>query len=71
MKKRCFEDTDKDGNNLPFDDGCHIMYVNGAYRGNDAIGHLMYDFCTANANEMKYITAKLQKILQLYTNCAK
>ena len=40
--------------NLPFDDGCTIIYVNGAYRGNDAIGKLMHDFCSANADEMNY-----------------
>ena len=34
-----FDCTDKDGNDLPFDDGCSILYVNGSYRGNDAIGH--------------------------------
>lgn len=39
---------------LPFDDGCNIIYVNGAYRGNDAIGRLMHDFFTANADDMFY-----------------
>lgn len=39
---------------LPFEDGCNIMYVNGAYRGNDAIGKLMHDFSIANADEMFY-----------------
>ena len=39
---------------LPFEDGCNIIYVNGTYRGNDAIGKLMHDFCTPNADEMNY-----------------
>ncbi|MCR5622973.1 MAG: PD-(D/E)XK nuclease family transposase [Treponema sp.] len=39
---------------LIFDDGCHIMYVNGEYRGNDAIGHLMHDFGCRNADDMHY-----------------
>ena len=39
---------------LPFDDSCNIIYVNGEYRGDDAIGKLMHDFCTPNADEMNY-----------------
>ena len=39
---------------LPFDDGCNIIYVNGKYRGDDALGKLMHDFCTPNADEMNY-----------------
>ena len=32
---------------MPFDDGTHIIYVNGAYRGDSPIGLLMHDFaCT-------------------------
>ena len=52
--RKIFDCTDSDGNNLPFDDGCNILYVNGAYRGDDALGKLMHDFCTPNANEMNY-----------------
>ncbi|MBP5158017.1 MAG: PD-(D/E)XK nuclease family transposase [Treponema sp.] len=53
--KKCFEDTADMGNgDLPFDDGCHIMYVNGEYRGDDAIGHLMHDFGCRNADDMHY-----------------
>lgn len=48
------EITDKDKADLPFDDGCNILYINGAYRGNDALGRLMHDFCTPNADEMNY-----------------
>ena len=45
---------DKHGNNLPFDDDCNIMYVNGEYRGDDPLGKLMHDFSTPNADEMYY-----------------
>ena len=45
---------DKNGNNLPFDDDCNIMYVNGEYRGDDPLGKLMHDFSTPNADEMYY-----------------
>ena len=37
-----------------FDDGCNIMYVNGEYEGEDALGKLMHDFSTPNADEMYY-----------------
>ena len=39
---------------LAFDDGVHTIYVNGSYRGEDAIGKLMHDFATPNADEMNY-----------------
>ena len=39
---------------MPFDNGVHTIYVNGAYRGNDAIRRLMSDFCLSNADEMYY-----------------
>lgn len=42
------------GTNLPFEDYLHIIYVNGTYRGNDAIGILMHDFCCMNTSDMKY-----------------
>ena len=45
---------DEDGNNLLFEDGCNIMYINGEYRGDDALGKLMHDFSTPNADEMNY-----------------
>ena len=45
---------DEDGNNLLFDDGCNIMYINGEYKGDDALGKLMHDFSTPNADEMYY-----------------
>ena len=46
--------TDSEGNNLPFDDDCNIMYINGEYKGDDALGKLMHDFSTSNADEMFY-----------------
>ena len=52
--KKHFDCTDSDGNDLPFDDGCNIIYVNGAYRGEDAIGYLMHDFSESVADEMHY-----------------
>lgn len=45
---------DEDGTNLPFNDGCNIMYINGDYRGDDSLGKLMHDFSTPNADEMYY-----------------
>ena len=38
----------------PFDDGAHILYVNGEYRDNSAIGRLMHDFSCTDANDMHY-----------------
>ena len=38
----------------PFDDGAHILYVNGEYRGDTAIGRLMHDFNCADAEDMHY-----------------
>ena len=35
-----------------FDDGPHILYVNGAYRGDTPIGKLMHDFSCTNAADM-------------------
>ena len=46
--------NDEDGKPLPFDDGCNIMYINGDYKGDDALGKLMHDFSTPNADEMYY-----------------
>lgn len=38
----------------PFEDGEHILYVNGAYRDDSELGKLMHDFCCADASEMYY-----------------
>ena len=52
--KRTVKLTTSESMYLPFDDGCNIIYVNGKYRGDDALGKLMHDFCTPNADEMNY-----------------
>ena len=52
--KKYFDVSDKDGKIITYDDGVNVMYVNGTYRGNDAIGKLMHDFCTPNADDMYY-----------------
>ena len=44
---RTFEDTGKD-----FQDGSHIIYVNGAYQGDDAIGRLIHDFRCRQSRDM-------------------
>ena len=35
-----------------FGDGTSILYVNGQYRGNDALGRLMHDFSCTDADDM-------------------
>lgn len=37
-----------------FDDGAHIVYVNGAYRGDDDLGRLMHDFACTDPAQMHY-----------------
>lgn len=37
-----------------FDDGSHIIYVNGAYKGDDAIGKLIHDFACKESRDMYY-----------------
>lgn len=37
-----------------FNDGSHIVYVNGNYRGDDAIGKLMEDFRATSSTGMNY-----------------
>ena len=37
-----------------FDDGSHILYVNGAYRDESPIGRLMHDFSCTNPSDMYY-----------------
>lgn len=37
-----------------FGDGSHIIYVNGAYEDDSALGKLMHDFKCKNAEEMNY-----------------
>ena len=38
----------------PFNDGEHILYVNGEYRGDSDIGKLMHDFNCTNAADMNF-----------------
>lgn len=38
----------------PFEDGEHILYVNGEYRGDSDIGRLMHDFNCTDADDMNY-----------------
>ena len=47
------KDLDGDGEPL-FDDGEHILYVNGSYRDQSEIGKLMHDFGCWNPDEMNY-----------------
>ena len=37
----------------PFEDGEHILYVNGQYRGDDPVGVLMHDFFCCDPAEME------------------
>ena len=39
--------------NQPFNDGSHILYVNGAYKADNDIGNLMNDFRAENSSEIK------------------
>lgn len=47
-----------------FDDGEHILYVNGQYRGNDPVGSLMHDFFCRRPEEMN--NAVLAKNVRYY-----
>ena len=38
----------------PFEDGEHILYVNGEYRGDSEIGRLMHDFNCTDADDMYF-----------------
>ncbi len=49
--ERCFLGTGE-----KFEDGSHILYVNGAYRGDTPIGKLMHDFSCTDAADMYYRT---------------
>lgn len=42
------------GTNKPFEDGEHILYVNGEYRGTSDIGKLMHDFNCTDADDMNF-----------------
>lgn len=47
--ERCFLGTGE-----RFEDGSHILYVNGAYRDESPIGKLMHDFSCTNPSDMYY-----------------
>lgn len=38
----------------PMNDGSHIIYVNGSYKGDDEIGKLMHDFNAKSSKDMNY-----------------
>lgn len=46
-------DMDTEGQ-PPFDDGAHILYVNGDYQGDSDIGRLMHDFRCCDAKDMYF-----------------
>lgn len=37
-----------------FDDGSHIVYVNGNYKGDDTVGRLIHDFACKKSKDMYY-----------------
>ncbi len=47
MVNRRFEEID-----VPFQDGSHIVYINGSYKGDDAVGRLMHDFGCKESKDM-------------------
>ena len=47
-----------------FDDGSHIIYVNGAYHGTDPMGELMHDFRSSVAEDM--VLAPLKEVVERY-----
>ena len=49
--ERCFLGTGE-----KFEDGSHILFVNGAYRGDTPIGRLMHDFSCTDPADMYYRT---------------
>lgn len=56
-------DLDTDGTPL-FDDGEHILYVNGACRGDSDIGRLMHDFNCWNPEDMKL--SEMKEVTRYY-----
>lgn len=47
--ERCVDETGES-----IDDGSHIIYVNGKYKGDDPIGKLVSDFHQTDADKMNY-----------------
>lgn len=52
--------------NQRFNDGEHIIYVNGAYQGHDDIGNLMNDFRSASPDTM--VLKPLREVVDRYKN---
>lgn len=52
--------------NQPFEDGSHIIYVNGNYKGTDDIGRLMNDFRSENVEDM--LLEPLKETVHRYKN---
>lgn len=50
----------------PFNDGEHIIYVNGDYRGSNDIGKLMNDFRSSKVDDM--ILESLKETVNRYKN---
>ncbi len=48
-----FDRTDR-RSGLDFRDGAHVVYANGAWRGNNALGRLMHDFNCRDAAKMHF-----------------
>lgn len=59
--KRMIYNIDED-----FFDGNYIVYVNGDYKGNDKLGHLIHDFKASNPDDIydEYIKNKSKQIKQ-------
>lgn len=54
--KSCYriERVNLDSDEESFADGEHILYINGAYRGETDVGLLMHDFCCWDPDEMHF-----------------
>lgn len=50
----------------PFNDGAHIIFVNGAYEGHDEIGKLLHDFRSNDPDEM--LLKPLKETVSRYKN---
>ena len=48
-----------------FEDGAHIMYVNGEYRDDTPLGRLMLDFSRTDPNDMNYQVLYFKKVLYM------
>ena len=62
--ERCIRNDN--GNSTPFNDGSHIIYVNGEIRDETPLGRLMHDFFCINPADMHY--EKLAKLTDYFKN---